>query len=141
MTEIPLTDKELDLVAEAKSLLRKRRRPELNTAAAAVLTASDATYFGLNLWPPGGQNSPATAAALAAAHTADDCEVISTVAVAFTPDLRDVGVISPSSICRELLWHYHPAARVVVPGVPAPRVVTVADLLPENNRFPSSLST
>lgn len=141
MTASPLTDKELSLVAAAKSLLRERRRPGLNTTAAAVATTSDATYFGLNLWSPRGVNCPATAAALSAAHTAGDCEVTSTVAVAFTPDMADVMVISPSSSCRELLWQYHPDTRVVVPGNPAAKVVSVADLLPDHDLFPSNSDT
>jgi cytidine deaminase len=43
---------------------------------------------------------------------------------------RDGDVVAPCGICRELISDYAPRAKVIVPGIAGPELVSVATLLP-----------
>jgi len=48
------------------------------------------------------------------------------------PDAKDqaIAVVSPCGACRELIFDYDPAARVIVPNGSSPAVVPIGELLP-----------
>ena len=49
------------------------------------------------------------------------------------PD-QAIAVVSPCGSCRELIWDYDRNARIIVPGVAGPAIVTIAELLPNKYR-------
>jgi len=120
---------ESELIEAARAILRKRARPAIHFIGAALRTRSGRVYCGVNLGTIVGRASVcAEAVALGMAAAAGDTDVDCMVAVN-----EAGGVVSPCGICREMLSDYAPDARVIVPAEPAPRIVPLAELLP--NKF------
>jgi len=118
-----------ELIESARAMLRKRAKPAIHFIGAALRTRSGHIYCGVNLGTIVGRASVcAEAVALGMAAAAGDTDVDCIVAVNEAGD-----VVSPCGICREMLSDYAPDARVIVPAEPAPRVVPLAELLP--NKF------
>jgi cytidine deaminase len=131
----PPSGAEQALVAAARDLLVRHRRPELRTVVAGVLAGSGTTYFGVNLVSRA-SSVCAEPAALSAAFLAGEETITSVVAVCFLPDLSRVVVINPCGACRELLHAQSPGCRVVIRDEPGDLVaVPVEHLFPMPDLF------
>ncbi|AWT43288.1 MULTISPECIES: cytidine/deoxycytidylate deaminase family protein [Streptomyces] len=115
-----------ELVGAAAEVARTRCRGDHHTMAAAarardgrIVTAVNAYHF------TGGPCAELVLIGTAAAQGAYDLDTV--VAVGD----RDRGVVPPCGRCRQVLFDYFPALRVIVGNGDRMRAVPVAELLPE----------
>ncbi len=130
-----LTDVERTLIQLATEAIKKRYRNDWQEVGAALLTRTGKTVVGVNLDAYLGRMAVcAEAVALGQVITElGEAGIASIVAVRHPkPDDadREVHVVSPCCACRELIFDYDAAARVLVPSPKGVIAVGIADLLP-----------
>lgn len=124
----PLTDADDELCEAASALLFRAHDAAQHRVAAAVRGGSGAIYVGLSLKSPR-VDVCAEPSAIANARIGGEDSIETFLAVGMGPD--DVPlVINPCGVCRELIPHYAPNARLVLADGTTVGVVSGADLLP-----------
>lgn len=124
----PLTAADDELRNVASLLLSRTHDAAQHRVAAAVRGGSGAIYVGLSLKSPR-VDVCAEPSAIANARIGGEDEITTIVAVGLGPD--DVPlVINPCGMCRELVPHYAPKARLIVASGTTLGVVSVEELLP-----------
>jgi cytidine deaminase len=114
------------LLAEARAIIGLRQRQDWHHIGCALRTRSGRVFTAVHLEAYIGRVAvcaEAIAVGMGAAVGDTNIEVI--VAVN-----RDGDVVAPCGICRELISDYAPRAKVIVPGIAGPELVSVATLLP-----------
>jgi len=130
------------MLAEARSLIESRYKPDQHSVAAVVMMASGKTYSAINVDTYLGRAAVcAEAAAIAAAMTAGETEVRAVIAVRHPrPHAQNqaISVVSPCGICREMITDYGPEAVVAVPvsGAESP----APDMPATPEQFPSDVA-
>lgn len=128
ITMHPLTDEDHELRDAASALLSRVHDAAQHRVAAAVRGGSGAIYVGLSLKSPR-VDVCAEPSAIANARICGEDSIDTFLAVGMGPD--DVPlVINPCGVCRELIPHYAPDARLVVSDGTTVGVVSGVDLLP-----------
>lgn len=141
-----VTDKDNQLIKEARDVLRTHFVPGTHEVAVAMRMASGNTYYGVNFRTHvDTAGIHAEPIALGQALLADDTDIETSVAVHFPklethypdnsresiPDELPAGqVLSACGICRELIADYSPNARVIVPSDDEIVKYPISDLLP-----------
>jgi cytidine deaminase len=119
-------DEDLELLENARRLLRARYREDRHEIGAALRTRSGRVFSAVNVDTRLRRMAVcAEAVAIGMAAAAGDTEIEVIAAVN-----REGRVVSPCGACREMIADYAPRARVLVPGEDGPREVPVAELLP-----------
>jgi cytidine deaminase len=131
----PLTEQDRELIAAAVEAIKRRYRDEWQEVGAALRTRDGRIVTGVNLDAYLGRMAVcAEAVALGKVVTDLGERGIDTIVAVRHPPPDDpdqtIDVVSPCGACRELIWDYDRAARVIVPANGSPVVVVIADLLP-----------
>ena len=130
-----LTDQDRELIEVARAAIAPRYRNDWQEVGAALLTRTGKTVVGVNLDAYLGRMAVcAEAVALGQVITElGEAGIETIVAVRHPkphePD-RAVHVVSPCGACRELIFDYDRAARVLVPSPKGVIAVGIVDLLP-----------
>ncbi|MGB6444832.1 MAG: cytidine deaminase [Xanthobacteraceae bacterium] len=124
-----------ELIAAAVAAIKERYRDDWQEVGAALRTRSGTIFTGVNLDAYLGRMAVCAEAVALGRAVVDlgDAGIDTIVAVRHPPsDEKDqtVKVVSPCGACRELIFDYDRAARVIVPNGKTPMVVPIADLLP-----------
>lgn len=115
-----------ELIEAAARIARTRCRGDHHTMAAAARAADGRIVTAVNAYHfTGGPCAELVVIGTAAAQGAYDLDTI--VAVGD----RNRGVVPPCGRCRQVLFDYFPALRVIVGNGDHVRTVPVTDLLPE----------
>lgn len=126
------------LLKAAKDLIQKRYQENRHHIAAAVRSESGAVYTGLHLDTYVGRASVcAEAVALGAALSAGEKSIAAIVSVRHPrprEETKEIKIVSPCGICREMLSDFAPQARILVSENGAIQSVRPADLLPNKYR-------
>ena len=130
-----LSDADRELIEVARDAIARRYRHDWQEVGAALRIRSGQVFTGVNLDAYLGRMAVCAEAVALGKVIADiGNEGIETiVAVRHPPPTeadRTIAVVSPCGACRELIWDYDRNARVIVPGQDGPRVVSIAELLP-----------
>ena len=127
-----LGDADQALVAAARDVIRKRFAPDRHVVGCALRTKSGRVHVGVHLECHVGRITVcAEAVAIGRAATEGDSDIEAIVAVYQAAADDDCpAVVSPCGMCREMISDYAPDAKVIVPGVSEPELVSVASLLP-----------
>jgi cytidine deaminase len=131
----PLTEQDRELIAAAVEAIKRRYRDEWQEVGAALRTRDGRIVTGVNLDAYLGRMAVcAEAVALGKVVTDLGERGIDTIVAVRHPPPDDpdqtISVVSPCGACRELIWDYDRAARVIVPANGSPVVVPIAALLP-----------
>jgi cytidine deaminase len=123
------------LIAAASSAIKRRYRDDWQEVGAALRTRSGKIFTGVNLDAYLGRMAVCAEAVALGRAVVDtgDAGIDMIVAVRHPPpDAKDqaIAVVSPCGACRELIFDYDPAARVIVPDGSSPAVVPIGELLP-----------
>ena len=123
------------LIAAASSAIKRRYRDDWQEVGAALRTRSGRIFTGVNLDAYLGRMAVCAEAVALGRAVVDlgDAGIDMIVAVRHPPpDAKDqaIAVVSPCGACRELIFDYDPAARVIVPNGSSPAVVPIGELLP-----------
>ena len=123
----PTTLDDLELVARAAELLRRRYDAKRHTVAAAVRTRNGSVFVGVNVE---GIHTPcAEPVAFGAAVTAGEPDIEAMVAVCRVG--RRYPILNPCGSCRQMLFDYAPGAYALVAGPRGtPRRLRAAAALP-----------
>jgi cytidine deaminase len=129
-----LTEEDGALVEAARALIRARYVEDRHHIAAALRTRSGKIHTGLHLDTYVGRASVcAEAVAVGAAMAAGDRDIAAIVSVRHPRPReanREIQVVSPCGICREMLADFAPDCRVIVPKNGTLVRVAPLDLLP-----------
>jgi cytidine deaminase len=135
-----LESADLLLIEEAKNLIAARYRENRHHIAAAVRGASGAVYTGLHLDTYVGRASVcAEAVALGAALSAGETKIEAIVSVRHPRPreaTKDIAIVSPCGICREMLADFAPEAKILIRHEGAITPANASQLLPEKYRRP-----
>lgn len=130
----PLDPADQALIDTAKRLIAERYIENRHHIGAALRTRSGRIYTGLHLDTYVGRASVcAEAVAVGAAMAAGDRDIVSIVSVRHPRPReanREIQVVSPCGICREMLADFAPECEVIVPAADRLVRVKVPDLLP-----------
>jgi cytidine deaminase len=123
------------LIAAASSAIKRCYRDDWQEVGAALRTRSGKIFTGVNLDAYLGRMAVCAEAVALGRAVVDlgDAGIDMIVAVRHPPpDAKDqaIAVVSPCGACRELIFDYDPAARVIVPNGSSPAVVPIGELLP-----------
>lgn len=117
---------DMELVEQARSLIRKRFREGRHHIASVLRTRSGKLFQGVHVEVYVGRMTICgEAVAIGAAATAGDTDIDTIVAVDETGR-----VVSPCGMCREMIADYAPDARVILKIEDELRAVPVRQLLP-----------
>ena len=135
-----LAEHDITLVEAAKDAIRRRYRLDWHHVGSAVRMTSGRVYTGVHLEANVGRVAVcAEAIALGRAVSEGDEEIDTIVAVYHprpgVPD-REIRVVAPCGMCREMIADYGPNAKVVVARGDGLDLVPISDLLPEKYRRP-----
>lgn len=129
------------LVEAARAVIRARYKENRHHIGAAVRTASGRIYTGVHLDTYVGRASVcAEAIALGQALAQDDSPVVAVASVRHprpAESTREIGIVAPCGICREMISDFAPGARVVVPGPLGAEAHPIEALLPNKYRRPA----
>ncbi len=129
-----LTQSDLDLIAAARRIITDRYKENRHHIGAALRTRSGRIYTAVHLDTYVGRASVcAEAIAVGQAMTAGDGEIESIVSVRHPrprETYREIQIVSPCGICREMLADFAPNCTVIVPENGGIARVPVAALLP-----------
>ena len=130
-----LSESDLELIEAARAAIRERYRDDWQEVGAALRTRDGQLYVGVNLDAYLGRMAVcAEAVALGQVITHLGEAGIEVIVAVRHPKPgesdREIRVVSPCGACRELIWDYDRAARVIVPTPTGPAVVAIGDLLP-----------
>jgi len=106
-----LDERDHELIAAARDVLRRNYRPVRHTVGAAVLAASGRVYTGVNV-EACGYGPCAEPIAVGAAFSNGEQDIRAIVAVCRRGDTYPV--VSPCGNCRQLLVDYAPDAAVIL---------------------------
>jgi cytidine deaminase len=123
------------LIAAASSAIKRRYRDDWQEVGAALRTRTGKIFTGVNLDAYLGRMAVCAEAVALGRAVVDlgDAGIDIIVAVRHPPPgdkNQALAVVSPCGACRELIFDYDPAARVIVPNGSAPAVVPIGELLP-----------
>ncbi len=125
-----LSSTDLELLQAARRIIKARYKPGYHHIGAALRTRSGKVFSAVHVEATVGRIALcAEAVAIGMAAAAGDTEIETIVAVN-----RDGEVVFPCGMCRELISDYSPDARVIVPDVKGPVVVSINTLLPNKYR-------
>lgn len=134
----PLAEGDAELIQAAREMIARLYRENRHHIAAAVRTRSGAIHLALHLDTYVGRASVcAEAVAVGKALAADDRDIVAIVSVRHPrprESNREIQVVSPCGICRELLADFAPDCRVIVPTGTGVARAAIADLLPNKYR-------
>jgi cytidine deaminase len=124
-----------ELIAAAIAAIKTRYRDDWQEVGAALRTRQGTIYTGVNLDAYLGRMAVCAEAVALGRAVVDlgDAGIDTIVAVRHPPPYekdQEVRVVSPCGACRELIFDYDREARVIVPNGNTPKVVPIADLLP-----------
>ena len=130
-----LSATEKKLIAAATAAIKRRYRNDWQEVGAALRTRSGKIFTGVNLDAYLGRMAVCAEAVALGRAVIDsrDGGIDMIVAVRHPPpeaEDQTIAVVSPCGACRELIFDYDRDARVIVPNGASPRVVPIADLLP-----------
>jgi cytidine deaminase len=130
-----LSKQDQELIAAATEAIKRRYRNDWQEVGAAFRTRDGRVFTGVNLDAYLGRMAVcAEAVALGRAITEVGETGIETIVAVRHPEPTDpdqgIAVVSPCGSCRELIWDYDRNARIIVPGVSGPIIVTIGELLP-----------
>lgn len=135
-----ITNADRELVEEAKKLIATRYKENRHHIAAAVRGASGRIYVGLHLDTYVGRASVcAEAVALGAALSGGEKSIEAIVSVRHPrprEETKDIKIVSPCGICREMLSDFAPDARIIIQRNGDILSTTSQNLLPEKYRRP-----
>lgn len=120
-----LTERELTLVKQAQAVIAGIDPDDNHTVAAAAYDSDGHVFTGVNVYHFSG--GPCAEPVAMGTAVASQARLPLTTMVAV--NTRD-GVISPCGRCRQMLFDYYPAIRVIVRGKAGLESVSVAELLP-----------
>jgi len=123
------------LIAAARAAIKRCYRDDWQEVGAALRTRSGKIFTGVNLDAYLGRMAVCAEAVALGRAVVDlgDAGIDTIVAVRHPPPGEKdqaIAVVSPCGACRELIFDYDRKARVIVPNGKFPRVVSIADLLP-----------
>jgi len=123
------------LIAAAEQAIKRRYRDDWQEVGAALRTRSGKIFTGVNLDAYLGRMAVCAEAVALGRAVVDvgDAGIDMIVAVRHpSPADKDqtIAVVSPCGACRELIFDYDRNARVIVPDGKSPKVVPIAELLP-----------
>jgi len=123
------------LIAAARAAIKRCYRDDWQEVGAALRTRSGKIFTGVNLDAYLGRMAVCAEAVALGRAVVDlgDAGIDTIVAVRHPPPGekdQTIAVVSPCGACRELIFDYDRKARVIVPNGKLPRVVSIADLLP-----------
>ena len=124
-----------ELIAAAVAAIKTRYRDDWQEVGAALRTRQGTIYTGVNLDAYLGRMAVCAEAVALGRAVVDlgDAGIDTIVAVRHPPPYekdQEIRVVSPCGACRELIFDYDRAARVIVPNGNTPKVVPIGDLLP-----------
>jgi cytidine deaminase len=131
---LPLTEADAQLIAEAQSVIARLYRPGKHHVGAALRTRSGKVFTAVHLEANVGRVAVcAEAIVLGKAISEGERDFATIVAVRRArPDEpeREIAVVSPCGICRELISDYGPDTQVIFVEGGAVKKCAVLDLLP-----------
>jgi cytidine deaminase len=134
MERLPLDPGDDELVEAARAIIATLYRENRHHIAAAVRTARGAIHTAVHLDTYVGRASVcAEAIAVGKAIAAGDPEITAIVSVRHPrprENSKEIQVVSPCGICRELLNDFAPNCAVIIPADGTLARVPVAQLLP-----------
>jgi cytidine deaminase len=138
MSKPSVSESDRELIAIATDLIKSRYAENRHHIAAAVRGKSGKVYTGIHLDTYVGRASVcAEAVALGQAMSAGETEIDSIVSVRHPrprEQHRDVQLVSPCGICREMLNDFAPGAAVILDGAEGIHRRPVEGLLPDKYR-------
>jgi cytidine deaminase len=133
-----LTAKDRELIDAATQAIKTRYRNDWQEVGAALRTRDGLVVTGVNLDAYVGRGAVcAEAVAIGRALTENGDKGIETIVAVRHPkpgERGGIAVVSPCGTCRELIHDYDAKARVIVPGGGAPKIASIASLLPNKYR-------
>lgn len=134
MTGKPLDQDDRALIEEARAIIRKTYRENRHHIGAAVRTRSGRTFAAVHLDTYVGRASVcAEAIAVGQAIAAGENEIVAIASVRHPrprEEHREIQLVSPCGICREMLADFAPDCRVIVPENGSAVTVGIGELLP-----------
>jgi cytidine deaminase len=131
---IALTPADEELIAAARKVITDRYKENRHHIGAALRTKSGRIYTAVHLDTYVGRASVcAEAIAVGQAMSAGDSDIASIVSVRHPrprETYREIQIVSPCGICREMLADFAPSCTVIVPDNGEIAVVPVKALLP-----------
>ncbi len=131
---LPLRAADHELIERARALIRERYIENRHHIGCAVKTKSGKVFAGVHLDTYVGRASVcAEAIAVGMAMAAGERDLDTIVSVRHPRPReanRDIQIVSPCGICRELLADFAPATQVILPVDDGPVRVAIGDLLP-----------
>jgi cytidine deaminase len=131
-----LDENDLALVEAARGAIRKCYKPDWHVIGAALRLKNGAIFTGVHLEAYVGRMAVcAEAIALGRAVTeATNSKIETIVAVrhpAMSEETRDIKIVTPCGMCREMISDYSPEAMVIIPAESGAGIkVPVGQLLP-----------
>ena len=134
-----LTQQDRELIEAASAAIRLRYRNDWQEVGAALRSRSGRVLTGVNLDAYLGRMAVCAEGVALGKLVTDLGEIgIDTIVAVRHPRPHEpdqsIQVVSPCGSCRELIWDYDAAARVIVPGDGGPSVVVISELLPTKYR-------
>lgn len=130
----PLDDSDRALVGAARAAIERLYRENRHHIGAAVRTRSGKVYAAVHLDTYVGRASVcAEAIAVGQAIAAGDGDIVAIASVRHPrprESHREVQIVSPCGICREMLADFAPDCRVIVPENGDAVAIGVGELLP-----------
>lgn len=134
LTTLPLRQEDHDLIERARDIIRQRYIENRHHIGCAVRAKSGRIFTSVHLDTYVGRASVcAEAIAVGEAMAAGERELATIVSVRHPRPRevnRDIQVVSPCGICRELLADFAPATEVILPVDDGPVRVAIGELLP-----------
>lgn len=129
---------DLTLVEAARAVIRTLYRENRHHIGAALRTRSGKVYTAVHIDTYVGRASVCAEAVVLGKALSDgerDFEMIVSVRHPRPAEQnRDIHVVSPCGICREMLSDFAPGVRVVVPNGEGEAAVAIEDLIPNRYR-------
>jgi cytidine deaminase len=132
---------DVELIEAAKDIIRRSYRPGWHTVGAAVRMTSGRVYTGVHLEANVGRVAVCAEAIALGNAVSNGDEEIGTIVAVYHPSSQDsdreIRVVAPCGMCRELIADYGSNAKVIVPKGEEVATVQISELLPGKYRRPS----
>lgn len=126
MTRLPIDDRDLALIEQARQLIRLRYKPDVHAVSSVLRTKSGKVIEGIHIEAYIGRVTVcAEAIAIGTAATHGDIDIDTIVAVYHTGK-----IVAPCGMCRELISDYAADAFVILEDRTGIFKASVLDLLP-----------
>jgi cytidine deaminase len=134
MKTLPITEQDKKLINAAREIISKHYREDWNEVGAALLTRSGRVYTAVNIDAHVGRIAVCAEAIVIGKAISDGEREFDTIVAVKHPHpdeiAREIKVVSPCGMCRELISDYGKDAKVIFSDEGQIKKCPVADLLP-----------